>query len=256
MDLHLRLTLLAAAPLVVAFPPRGTDPSLHPRPVAADSVPGWAVGARPGHARLERDTVEKHGGTAAGRLIATPQPMERPPAGQHGPAPQGPMVAPIYLTQALNAQPYRQRRVRASLWIKTKLPEKAASRMPVSRVQAFMRIENEDGTYTVYDGSISPMVGSTEWTRKVIVLEVPSDAYALGFGIAVTGPGEVWVDDVVLEDQGPAMGTPEKRPMMPGGPGREVPPEALERAKAMLERAKTRAATRPTEVVNGDFEGR
>ena len=158
------------------------------------------------------------------------------------------------MTYGLNARPYRERRVRLSMWVRTRMPEKAAPKMPVSRTNVFMRIENEDGTFLLYDGNVSPIFGNTEWTRKFVVLEVPPDAYSISFGLAVTGPGEGGVDDVLLEDRGKARGPPKKLPMTPPGRMQKRSPEQIAQGREMPARRAADWKTRPAEVTNGDFE--
>jgi hypothetical protein len=256
--------LLVALPLALGLagsPARSHGPTLPVNSSADDdTVAAWRASARPPAVRVHRDTVEKHGGAASAHVVATPQNAPPPaPTGERGGrggggGGGGPRVAPIYFAQSLNARPYRERRVRVSLWVRTRLPDKPAPKMPVSQANVFMRIENEDGTFTLYDGSVSPIFGSTEWTRKFVVLEVPPDAYAITFGVAVTGDGEVWVDDVLFEDQSPAMGPYQKQPMMPPERLQQMTPEQVEQVKQRLTGAAARMAERPAEVVNGDFE--
>ena len=41
--------------------------------------------------------------------------------------------------------------------------------------------------------------GSQPWTTYDIVLDVPADATGIHFGTLLSGPGEVWLNDVKLE---------------------------------------------------------
>ena len=267
MDLRLPTTIVAL-PLALALGAASTPsrPSLPTSSRAAeDSVVGWVTSFRGGAAVLSRDTVEKHGGGASAHLATDPAKaavlVNSGGGGGHGGGGGGgggggPRVMPIYLAQTLNARPYRDRRVRLSMWVRTRLPEKPTPKMPVSKVNVFMRIENEDGTFVLWDGNASPIFGSTEWSRRVVVLEVPADAYAITFGLAATGPGEMWIDDVVLEDQGQASGQAQKIPMMPPERAAQMSPEQMEQAKQRLATTVARSAERPTEVTNGDFETR
>ena len=239
--------LILAAPLALLL--AGRDAA------GQDTVPGWVANQRPPVARIERDTIEKHGGSASGHFVATAP--ERGGGGHGGGGGGGPRVMPTRFTQLLNAQPYRNRRIRVSMWVRTRLPEKAAPNMPVSQAATFMRIDNEDATFVAYEGSsVSPMYGNMDWTRKFIVLEVPPDAFALAFGIGITGPGEVWVDDVLLEDQGEASGSWQKTPLVPPQRLQTMSPEQVEQGKAMVARRAASMKERPAEVTNGDFEAK
>jgi hypothetical protein len=258
MDLLSRLPYaLALAPLTLALVAR--DPAATARPMAApaDTVAAWRADMPEPMGRIVLDTVEKHGGGASGHFTSTVQAASIVNSeGRGGRGGQGPRVRPVRFQQSLNAEPYRGRRVRLSMWVRTRMPDKPEPKMPVSQTNVFMRIENEDGTFTQYDGSIAPIYGNTEWTRKIVVIEVPTDAYAMSFGVAVTGPGNVWVDDVVLDDQGEAMGPYQKLPMVDAERLAQMTSVALEDAKAMLARRAAAMKQRPAEVINGDFEMR
>jgi hypothetical protein len=44
-----------------------------------------------------------------------------------------------------------------------------------------------------------PIKGTTEWKEYQIVLDVPSNAYRLAYGILMDGEGEVWISDLKFE---------------------------------------------------------
>lgn len=254
MDLFSRLPYLLALAAPLAFAGRGPIATSPTTTAPADTVAAWRADMPEPMGRIVIDTVEKHGGSASGHFTSTVQEANIVNSEGRGGRGNGGRIRPVRFQQALNAEPYRGRRVRLSMWVRTRMPDKPAPKMPVSQTNVFMRIDNEDGTFTQYDGSIAPIYGNTEWTRKIVVLEVPTDAFAMVFGVAVTGPGDVWMDDVVLEDQGEAMGPYQKQPMMPPERVAQLTSVALEDAKAMLARRAASMKTRSAEVVNGDFE--
>jgi hypothetical protein len=43
------------------------------------------------------------------------------------------------------------------------------------------------------------ITGDTDWTTQRVVLDIPGDAAAISYGIALDGPGKVWIDNAVLE---------------------------------------------------------
>lgn len=268
MDLRDRLPHLLALPLALALGGAVTTPGT-PTTTSArtpqDTVVAWRIAGRAASAHAERDTTVKHGGSASGHVVANaslPEVSSGGGGGGHGGGgggggrgPQGPRVRPVYFEQTLNAVPYRERRVRVSLWVRTRLPDKPAKDMPTSQAHAFIRVDNEDASTSSYDGStISPLFGTTDWTRKVMIIEVPPDAFALSFGVGVLGPGEVWVDDVVIDDQGAASGTYAKQPMFTPEQLQRATPEQVAQGKEMIARRVAAAKERPTEVTNGDFE--
>jgi hypothetical protein len=258
MDLHQRLpiVLAVALPFALGVPTHRSRPAPVSR-VDDDSLVAWHVTGRASSARTMRDTTQKHGGSASGRVIvAAPTPDLVNSGGRGGGGQRGPRVRPVRFEQTVNAIPYRERRLRVSLWVRTKLPDKPAKDMPMPQAFTFVSADNEDGTITAYEAIASPFYGTTEWTRKVMIIEVPPDAFALSFGVSVMGPGEVWLDDAVLEDQGAASGSYTKQPMFTPEQVQRATPEQVEQGKAMLARRAAAMKERPAEVTNGDFETR
>jgi hypothetical protein len=47
-----------------------------------------------------------------------------------------------------------------------------------------------------------PIKGTHDWRRYEIVLDVPPEAAAIGFGILLSGPGRAWMDGLQLETVG------------------------------------------------------
>ena len=269
MNLSARSPLPHAVALATLLAALG-DGTLPVRPaagtrVADDTLVAWRIGGRAPHAKARRDTAEKHGGSASGHLSAGTPAADIVNSGDRGRGgggdagrggQQGPRVRPVKFEQTINEIPYRERRLRVSLWVRTRLPEKPSKGMPVSQAHGFIQVDNEDGTVSVYDGSMSPIYGTTDWTRKFMVIEVPPDAYAISFGVSLLGPGEVWVDDAQLEDQSPASGSYVKQPLVSPEMMQRATPEQLAQGKEMLARRIAVMKARPAEVVNGDFETR
>ncbi len=44
-----------------------------------------------------------------------------------------------------------------------------------------------------------PIVGTTDWSRYEVVLDVPEDSQGIKLGLLLAGSGSVWLDDVVLQ---------------------------------------------------------
>jgi hypothetical protein len=266
MDLRDRLPRLLALPLALALGGAANAPGSPAVPsprVAEDTVVAWRIAGRGSNAHAARDTTVKHAGAASAHVVASAPNPGMSGGGDDGGrggrgggrGPQGPRVRPVYFEQALNAVPYRERRVRVSLWVRTRLPDKPAKDMPTSQAHAFIRVDNEDASTSSYDGStISPIFGTTDWTRKVMIIEVPPDAFALSFGVGMLGPGELWVDDVVIDDQGAASGAYARQPMFTPEQLQRATPEQVAQGKEMIARRVAAAKERPTEMTNGDFE--
>jgi hypothetical protein len=47
--------------------------------------------------------------------------------------------------------------------------------------------------------SARPIKGTQPWTRHELVLEAPTHASVIAFGILLHGKGAAWLDDVTLE---------------------------------------------------------
>jgi hypothetical protein len=59
-----------------------------------------------------------------------------------------------------------------------------------------------------------PLSGDSEWLRQAVVLDLPAASVGVAFGVLLAGPGDVWIDDVVLEVVGRDV-TPTKALMPP-----------------------------------------
>lgn len=95
------------------------------------------------------------------------------------------------LKQTIRADDFRGRRIKLSGFIKT------ADRNDGS-AHLWMRVSNEDGTARADYMLTRPVVAGTEWTQYSVVLDVPSNAVGITFGLALVGAGQAWLDDVSL----------------------------------------------------------
>ncbi|MBI4477563.1 MAG: transcriptional regulator [Acidobacteria bacterium] len=113
------------------------------------------------------------------------------------------------MMQLVRADAYRGKRVRLGAYGK--------SRDVVIGAGLWMRIDGADKRALAFDNMTGRRIrGTTNWTRWAVVLDVPADAALIAFGVLVTGPGELWVDDFVLETVGHEVRTtglkPDTRP--------------------------------------------
>jgi hypothetical protein len=123
------------------------------------------------------------------------------------------------LMQMFDASEYLGKRVRLSASVKAEgIASWAGLWMRVDgapapgaqpRVLAFDNMQNR------------PIKGTSGWTPYSIVLDVPSEARAVAFGILLSGPGGAWMDDLRLEAVGtdvpltgmvPSASEPSKKP--------------------------------------------
>jgi hypothetical protein len=46
---------------------------------------------------------------------------------------------------------------------------------------------------------IRAVTGNTDWTTKHIVIDIPTNAAVISYGVALAGPGKAWIDNASLE---------------------------------------------------------
>lgn len=142
---------------------------------------GWAVGQHAGPASytFEPDTAITHSGARSLRVTNI------------GPEPYGAIL------QAFAAEPYRGKMLRLAAWLRTE--GVTGNRFAVGaglRMYATPRYGPVvEAAETMRNGAR----GTTEWTRYEIAFKVPADADRIDIGMALYGPGSVWVDDIACD---------------------------------------------------------
>jgi hypothetical protein len=147
--------------------------------VGADLPAGWIkAGSHPAEYQMGLDATARHGGKASGFVKATATDL-------HGFGTLMQMAAP---------GKYRGKRVRFSGYVKS---EKVQS----GWAGLWFRIDGpKQGDTLGFDNMQQrPIKGTTDWTRYEIVLDVPTTAAALAFGVLLSGDGQVWMDDLNFE---------------------------------------------------------
>lgn len=95
------------------------------------------------------------------------------------------------LSQTINAKNYRDERIKLSGFAKSKFVS--------YRAGFFMEIFSASGTRLTYDNMENrPIVGSSDWRKYEIVLDVPSNAEKITLGVFLYGQGEVLIDDLKI----------------------------------------------------------
>jgi hypothetical protein len=114
------------------------------------------------------------------------------------------------MMQSIPAEQYRGNKVRLSGLVKSEeVTDWAGLWMRVDKGTQLLAFDNMQKR---------PVKGTTGWLRYYVVLEVPKDATGIAFGILLSGPGQVWVNDVKFEIVGadaPATSAREKSPDTP-----------------------------------------
>ncbi|MBL0938944.1 MAG: erythromycin esterase family protein [Gemmatimonadaceae bacterium] len=139
------------------------------------------------------------------------------------------------VNQALNAAPYRGKRVRFSGWVQAD--------SIISGAGLWMRIDGATRQVGFDNMLISrrPIVGTATWHQVSVVLDVPQEAISLTLGALITGRGTLRVDDVTLDTV--ALTTP-----VTAGPS--LIPYDRDSSAAV-----TTALRYPVTISNADFEG-
>lgn len=100
------------------------------------------------------------------------------------------------LSQIIRAEDYRGKRLRFSAYVKTR-------DVSGRGVGLWMRVDGNGGTMAFDNMQSRPLLGSADWTRLSVVLDVPVEAEGVLFGLILASGGEAWMDDASLEVVGP-----------------------------------------------------
>jgi hypothetical protein len=96
------------------------------------------------------------------------------------------------LSQSFEAGRFKGNRLRLSGYLRVESVEGWAG--------LWMRVDGANGELQAFDNmERRPLRGTSEWVRREVVLDVPTDAYAIAIGALLVGPGQVWIDDFALE---------------------------------------------------------
>jgi hypothetical protein len=95
------------------------------------------------------------------------------------------------ITQGIGVAAYRGRRVRLSAYVRAERVNGHAG--------LWMRVDGAGYTLDFDNMSSRFILGTTDWKRYQVVLDVPDESVALFFGAILQGEGQVWIDDFDLE---------------------------------------------------------
>jgi len=147
--------------------------------VWGEPPPGWLAGSVEGASDdyvVGIDQVQVHSGKTSAYIRAKAE------------DPQGFGA----LSQRFMAGSFRGKRLRLTGYLRVQSVEGWAG--------LWMRIDGADGELQGFDNmERRPVRGTSEWVRREVVLDVPTDAYAIAIGALLVGPGQIWVDDFSLD---------------------------------------------------------
>lgn len=100
------------------------------------------------------------------------------------------------LFQIANAEKYRGKKIRISAYLRTDyLQDYASFWARVDKSNVWHNLDNMPH-YTIYANS--------EWRKYNLVVDVPTNATTIAFGLILKAGGKVWIDDVTIENVGKA----------------------------------------------------
>lgn len=134
--------------------------------ISLPAVPGWTWSV---------DETGPHDGRYAARLSADAMPT------RFGAA-----------AAAIPAASYVGKALRLTAWVRTE-------GAPATLAGLWLRIDGVDGQPAYLDNMSDRPVQPGEWTRVEAVTIVPEGASRIIFGPIKSGPGSLWIDDLVLE---------------------------------------------------------
>lgn len=130
------------------------------------------------------DTSEKHSGKSCATLRSI---VEKPrPFGN--------------LMQYIDAKNYVGKKLRMSAWVKTRIDSGTG--------QLWLRIDGDwessaaEGNGTFDNMDDRPIKGTTDWKKYDLVVQLPAKSTGIAFGMMLIGKGQLWIDDVSIEEAG------------------------------------------------------
>ncbi len=138
---------------------------------------GWTIsGNNPEGYDIGSDTLQPHGGRTSGLVQWT----TRAKPDQFA-----------TLMQTVAADSFRRKRVRLRAFVRVE--------NVVEYAGLWLRLDGPERTVGFDNMSERPLVGSRDWARYSIVLDVPAETLRVAFGVNLGGRGQVWVDDCVFD---------------------------------------------------------
>lgn len=137
---------------------------------------GWTLaGSNPRDYEIIQDNVEPFSGYFSSSLKSV---VNRP---------QG----YVTLMQSINSDKYKGARIRFSGYVKAKFVADWAS--------LWMRVDDVIGRPISFDNmNDRPIVGTSDWVKYEVVLDVPVSASEISFGVLLDGKGQIWFDKMEL----------------------------------------------------------
>ena len=149
----------------------------------SDSIPkGWRASANnAADIVIGTDTTVSHSGKASAYMQRAFALKQLPGSG--------------VLMQSIAADPYRNKRVRLSVYVRTKDVELIEG----VGVALYFRVDGTDSNLAYAYRNCILIGENTDWTLNHITLDVPETSVLMDFGVNLKAQGIIWVDDCNLE---------------------------------------------------------
>lgn len=148
-----------------------------------DSIPkGWRTGANnPPDIVIGTDTTASHSGKASAFVQRALALKISPGSG--------------VLMQSIASDPYRNKRVRLSVYVRSKEVELGGGR----GASLYFRVDGQDSVLAFFNRFCNLTEETTDWIWYHITLDVPETSVNMDFGAILTAQGMIWIDDWNLE---------------------------------------------------------
>ncbi len=104
-----------------------------------------------------------------------------------------------YFGRCFGKGEYAGKRIRLRAWVRSDNATDWAG--------LWMRVDKGQKVISLDNMQQRAIRGSQPWMTYDVVLDVPEDATKIAFGLLLSGPGEVWLNDVKLEAVGQEVAT-------------------------------------------------
>jgi erythromycin esterase len=98
----------------------------------------------------------------------------------------------VVITHVIRADQYRGKRIRYSGFVRS-------HEVRGDGAALWLRADGPPGGTAFDNMSARPIMGTRDWTRYDVVLDIPASAVGLAFGFFLSGPGIAWVDDLSID---------------------------------------------------------
>ena len=165
--------------------------------IAADAPQGWFLaGSRPQDYTVTVDPKTPKSGTSSALLESRPG-REEEGFGT--------------LMQTFGAAAYAGKRVRMTADVRAQAVQRWAG--------LWMRVDASGHRTLAFDNMQDRAIsGNSEWRSYAVVLDVPAESESISFGVLLSGPGRVWIDNVRFEEVSASVPTTGKPAPIPGAP--------------------------------------